>query len=169
MARLIFAMVAVVSLLTSCSGGDDPPTSTLGGTLPPASASVKPSVLPADDADIAVVSPENGSTVRGSTVRIETEVSEFELVDKIGEKAAPGEGHIVFYMGENYTVPTALGEPANRGGAGVFTSYMGADTSYTWENVSPGRITFRVQLVNNDNTPLDPPQVEETTVTVEGT
>jgi hypothetical protein len=168
MTRGITALLLALVLLGSCSG-DPEPGATIDPSASPATASsptAKPSAFPADEADIAVSSPENGSTVTGNRVTIETEVTGFKLADKIGEKAAQGEGHIVFYMGSGYTVPTALGQPATSGGGGQFTAYSGADTSYTWENVSPGTVTFRVQLVNNDRTPLDPPQVEETTVTV---
>jgi hypothetical protein len=34
-----------------------------------------------------------------------------------------------------------------------------AESSFTWTDISPGRYVFSVQLVNNDGTPLTPPEI----------
>ncbi len=46
------------------------------------------------------------------------------------------------------------------------TFEVSAKTSYIWQNVPPGQHTFTVQLVNNDNTPLDPPVTVRANVTL---
>jgi hypothetical protein len=125
---------------------------------------------------IRIVAPEFGATVHGGTkrqVEITVRVSRFELVDKIGKKAKKGEGHIVFYRAEseNARIPMTKGQKATVGGSGKFTSYATSKTSYKWPFM-PGPVypegpwTFAVQLVNNDQTPLVPPQVARVSVEV---
>ena len=41
-------------------------------------------------------------------------------------------------------------------------------TSHTWKDVSAGRHTLGVQLVNNDDSPLDPPATDTVEITVGG-
>jgi outer membrane protein assembly factor BamB len=96
-----------------------------------------------------------------SSVTVSTDVFNFDIVDKLGEAAVPGEGHLHFYL--DVEVPTTQGEPAvTEEGTFMVTT----NTSVTWENVEPGEHTFAVQLVNNDHTPLASPVVREVTVLV---
>lgn len=122
---------------------------------------------------IAIVSPAPGETVE--KVEIVTEVEDFELVKKIGKKAKKGEGHILYYRLDSADagVPIAEGEDARTGGRGAFTVFPSHKPSYTWPIMPsryypPGDYTFVVQLVNNDYTPLSPPQVALVSVTVAG-
>lgn len=92
---------------------------------------------------------------------VSVDVSNFNVVDKQGQDAVRGEGHLHYYM--DVTAPTAQGKPASTA-AGTWASV--AALSYTWHNVGGGSHTFSVELVNNDNTPLDPPVIANRTVLV---
>jgi hypothetical protein len=74
--------------------------------------------------------------------------------DKIGKPAAPGEGHFIYYY--DVTPPTDPGKPAltEKG-----TYAITADSIASWLGVLPGEYKVWVQLVNNDNTPLEPPVI----------
>ena len=85
-------------------------------------------------------------------------VSNFNLVDKQGQAAVPGEGHIIYYMDVT---------PPGTAAAGTYAASI--NTSYTWHNVSPGIHFFSVQLVNNDDTPLNPVEMFSEYVNVQGT
>jgi photosystem II stability/assembly factor-like uncharacterized protein len=89
------------------------------------------------------------------------EVSNFTLVDKLGQANVPGEGHINYFMDVN--PPITPDKPATT----VPGTYAATtETSHVWNNVSGGQHTFSVELVNNDHTPLSPPVVAEVEVTV---
>jgi hypothetical protein len=81
--------------------------------------------------------------------------------DNIGKANVPGEGHYIYYL--DAAPPTTQGQPA-------FTapgSYrISASHAVSWNNVPVGEHTLAVQLVNNDNTPLEPAVIMETTLTM---
>jgi len=109
--------------------------------------------------DIDIISPTD--SISSTDVEVLVDISNFDLVDKIGQKSKGGEGHIIYYL--DVTPPTiydetAVSEPG--------TYVASASASYTWKNVSPGEHTFSVQLVHSDHTPLDPPSVARITVNV---
>ena len=199
--RLAAALIlSSLMLLVSC-GSDSPDT----GALTPApvpTAAPGATGLPAGEASLRVVSPDDGETIASEPVeatptperpapegpeseptrkpeqeflraRIEVEVEGFELVNKMGEEAKGGEGHLIYYawngFGESpdYEFPTALGQPANAGGTG-YVAAASHETTYDWSSffVKPGPQLFAVQLVNNDHTPLDPPQTARVRVTL---
>lgn len=88
-------------------------------------------------------------------INIMPDIRNFEVfADKIGQPAAPGEGHFIYYF--NVNPPTAPGKPAlTQEGTYAIT----ADGIASWLGVLPGKYRVWVQLVNNDNTPLDPPVI----------
>ena len=107
-------------------------------------------------------------------MKVTVQVANFKLADKMGEKAVEGEGHIIYYIWNGfgtseYEVPTSFGKPANAGGTG-YVAAASAKTIYEWSApfVRNGRQDLVVQLVNNDHTPLDPPQVYRVTVSITG-
>jgi hypothetical protein len=164
--RPISALIVALGLMVvACGGGNDPDLATPSAT---SAASGAPQVtgVPAGDAEIKISSPADGATVKAGKVSIVTEVAGFALVDKVGDKAKQGEGHIIYYLGSGYEIPSDPAYPANIGGQGTFTSYMSAEKTYEWPDVRPGRQTFTVQLVNNDNTPLAPPRSAQVEITV---
>jgi hypothetical protein len=96
-----------------------------------------------------------------NNVSVFVQVSGFNLVNRIGGANVPGEGHIIYYL--DVQPPTAPGQPA------ITTSgtYAASDAIfYVWTGVVEGVHTFSVELVNNDNTPLDPPVVSNSTVSL---
>lgn len=87
-------------------------------------------------------------------INVIPDVGNFQVIDKIGHQNVPGEGHFIYYF--NVTPPTDPGEPAlTEHGTFAIT----ADGIASWLGVLPGEYKVWVQLVNNDNTPLDPPVV----------
>ena len=115
-------------------------------------------------ATVEFVSPEDGDTVDGLDVTLEVDVDDFDVVDKLGEPAEDGEGHIHYYIDVD-DVPTEPGQPAVTGDDRTY--HATSEMSHTFDDVDPGEHTFAIQLVNNDHTPLEPPVVEEITITVE--
>ncbi len=111
---------------------------------------------------IAISSPEDGSTVNSTNVTVTVQVNNFNLTDKLGEANVAGEGHIHYF--KDVEAPTTQGEPAiTEAGTYVPTP----NTSYTWMDLTPGMHMFSVELVNNDHTPLNPPVTDKVNVTVE--
>ncbi len=97
-----------------------------------------------------------------ANINVAVDVLNFKIVaDKIGQQAAPGEGHFIYYF--NVTPPTTPGEPAltEEGTYAVTT-----DRIVSWLGVLPGEYSVWVQLVNNDNTPLEPPVIAGATLIV---
>ncbi len=85
-------------------------------------------------------------------MNILTYVENFRVVDKIGQTNNPGEGHLIYYKDVN--PPVVKGEQALTADN---TCIISTDRLHTWQNVEPGNHVFWVQLVNNDNTVLEPP------------
>jgi hypothetical protein len=78
--------------------------------------------------------------------------------DAIGKANKSGEGHFIFYL--DVDPPTAPGQPAFSSSG----TYQVQTYSVAWKKLSAGQHTFSLQLVNNDNTPLNPPVIAKTTV-----
>jgi len=98
--------------------------------------------------------------VHEGRVTVETFVENFELVDKVGEANVPGEGHIVYYF--DVTPPIKQDEQATTAEG---TYAISTELSHTWNDVGVGPHVFWVQLVNNDNTPLEPASAVRVPVT----
>lgn len=111
------------------------------------------------DAAIRIVTPEDGQSVESGDVLVEVVIEGFDLVDRLGAEPAAGQGHIHYYM--DVAPPTVPGVPA---GPEDGDTTVSTETSYVWSNVEPGQHTFAAQLVNNDNTPLEPPVMDHVTV-----
>ncbi len=103
----------------------------------------------------------NVYVVGTDNISVMVQVSNFNLVDKIGQANVPGEGHLIYYL--NVQPPTTPGQPA-LSAPGTYAASPA--TSYTWTGLFEGVWTFSVELVNNDNTPLVPPVVASSTVPV---
>jgi hypothetical protein len=112
---------------------------------------------------ITITSPVDGSTIPAGNVTVSVHVDDFSLVDKLGQAKVAGEGHIHYFM--DVMVPTAPNKPAFTAPGTYFPS---TDTGVVWMNVKPGMHNFSAELVNNDHTPLDPPQYSMVNVTVTG-
>ncbi len=85
----------------------------------------------------------------------------FTIVDKMGQSPVSGEGHFIYYF--DVEPPKAPGQPAYTGGG----TYVSTTDSYvTWTGVQPGEYEMWVQLVNNDDTPLEPALTARTFIIV---
>ncbi|MCK8519591.1 fasciclin domain-containing protein [Methanoculleus sp. 7T] len=120
-------------------------------------------VTPTTEANVTIASPEEGASVAAGNVTVSVNVTNFTLVEPTGQPNAPGEGHLHYYL--DAVVPTNASAPAIPETGGYVVS---TNTSYTWENVTPGAHNLSVQLVNNDHTPLIPLVFDMVNVTVGG-
>jgi hypothetical protein len=112
----------------------------------------RPEPVASGDANVLILQPSADSIIHSSSVTVRTFIENFKLVDKPGQANMEGEGHLIFY--KDVTPTTHKGESALT----TETSYiLSIEKSYTWENVTEGQHQFWVQLVNNDNTCLEPP------------
>jgi hypothetical protein len=150
---LLAALGGAASLIAACGGDDDEPSG------PAATATGELAEI-----SVEITSPEDGATLEPGDIEVALDISEFEIVDKLGEAPVAGEGHVHYYINVA-EIPTAPGEPAVTDDETTY--HAEATTSFTWLGVRPGTHTFGVQLVNNDHTPLEPPVTEEVTVTVD--
>jgi hypothetical protein len=101
----------------------------------------------------------NGENVVDITVSIQT--ANFEIVDKLGENAASGEGHIHYFLD---AIPPTFPFMLSVTGKGSYVTAL--DNSFTWTGVLPGVHLLIAELVNNDYTPLNPPILAGTIITV---
>ncbi len=121
----------------------------------------RPEPVAPDDATILILDPPANARLSGSEVTIRTFVNYVTLVDKIGQPAAPGEGHIVYYM--DVTPPVVKGET---GLTDPGTYFATTEKIHIWTNVPAGDHVFWVQLVSNNNTPLEPPAAVRVPITM---
>ena len=131
------------------------------GLILPALVSCRPEPVAPQEGRILILEPSADSTVTSPNVTVRTYVEFFNLADKIGQPNVPGEGHIIFYL--DVAPPLKKGESALTAEG---TYFITTDTAHIWQNVPAGAHTFWVQLVNNDNTPLEPASAVYAPVTV---
>lgn len=140
--RLCFVFILVCCLL-SCGCTNSPSS--------PLNPDGEPTVL--------ITSPEFDGGVTAGDVPVTVRVTNFSLVPA-GAGIVPGSGHLVYYR--DIVPPVLPGRPAFSEPG----TYAAVDSLvYVWHNVTPGTHTFSVQLVNVDNTPLDPPAIDAVDVT----
>jgi hypothetical protein len=157
MTKRAFAIALLLSAV-ACSGG-----TSLTGSSP------RPTALPADltnKPSVEITYPQEGADpVQAGQVLVALTVRAFELTDAKDAKNANGEGHIVYYLDAD---PIPTGEDASDVPKGAARAKASAMTSHTWKDVSAGHHTLGVQLVNNDDSPLDPPATDTVDITVGG-
>ncbi len=132
------------------------------GSTAPALQSVTAELLSQSGvAPLGMPAPPRSTGQPSADINMIPDTLNFKIVNKIGQAAVPGEGHYIHYF--NIQPPATPGKPAfTDAGSYVVT----ADTFVTWVNVVPGQYNVWVQLVNNDNTPLQPPVVAGATIIV---
>ena len=150
------------SIVTSVTSGEGATTSE-ETVIAPSSTSVT-SEVSVTQPTIRITDPTDNAALKQGDITVKVDVANFKLVDpndKANQTNVPGEGHIHYFV--DVDAPTTAGQPAT---VAPGSWAMTADTSYTWSNVTAGEHTFSVELVNNDHTPLSPPQVAKITVNV---
>jgi hypothetical protein len=141
------------------SSPDTGPSSSISTSIP-SPYSPGPSAPSGGTPLVLITEPYNVSPVPAGDVTISTMVSNFNLVDKIGQANVAGEGHIIYYLDVTpFTIPGKSALTAK----GTYAE--STDTSYTWHNVGAGYHFFSVELVNNDNSPLSPAIIASVYVT----
>lgn len=152
------ALVVVAVLVAGCLSG----TGT-GGVTPTVAKTTTASATAhgggVASPSVLILDPVFDGGVSAGDVTVTCTVTGFALATP-GEPNRPGEGHLVYYRDVTpRTVPgeTALTAPG--------TCVVSSDTAHTWNGIPPGTHTFTVQLVNGDDTPLDPPAIDAVDVT----
>ncbi|MGH2773433.1 MAG: DUF4399 domain-containing protein [Actinomycetota bacterium] len=151
---------ALLSLLVGCGQEQSP---TMESTRTPG-AQTTDDEGEQGNPTLDIASPSDGTTVSPGDVEVKLDVANFDVVDKLGEAASAGEGHIHFYIDVD-ELPTEAGKPAVT--ADTNTYHAAQETSHTWKNVAAGEHVLGAQLVNNDHTPLDPPVTAKVKVMVQ--
>jgi hypothetical protein len=110
--------------------------------------------------DIQIISPADNSSLTPGNVEVRVELENF-IISKsdMGAINRKGEGHLIYYLDE--AVPTTQGLPSV-----TDTSSVSTDINHVWKHIGAGTHTLSVQLVNNDDTPLDEPVVKVITLEV---
>lgn len=187
---LAFSIVAVLVALTACGGGAAPPAS----SAPPASKPpVASSAAPVSTAKVVVVlppvkgppvvpggkfliMPKDGATVESNTIYSQVDYANINIMPGSSTNKE-GEGHVNFYLDVD-PIPIEAGKPAilpsplPTGYTGKI--FRGWDTAtvqqqaYIWKGVPNGNHTFAAQLVQNDDTPFNPPIWGKAAVVIKG-
>gem|GEM_PF-2238129 len=151
--RCILAIFLVFCVLLSGCVSNQPP-----GNPPGTIAPTAPGSQPGLPSVFIITPPFDGGILEGNVI-ILVEVTNFTLAPP-GGKNMPGTGHLIYYRD---VVPPAMeGTPALTPPG---TYGVSSETTFMWNGIFPGTHTFAVQLVNADNTPLDPPMVDAIDVT----
>jgi hypothetical protein len=109
---------------------------------------------------LKILSPADGSSLSPGNLLLSINVENFIVSqENMGVFNRNGEGHLIYYIDE--TPPAEAGVPAN-----TDTSKVSAELSHLWKEVKEGRHTLSVQLVNNDDTPLETPVVVSISIDV---
>ncbi len=157
---LLVLLLNAVSAYTACQPSIiGPRINSIAGELIQPAATV--SLTPA--ASLTPTATATEAPMTGWGIKITITVANFQLVNKLGQANVPGQGHIHYFL--DIVPPTQPGVPATPpSGIWVATS----DLSYTFNNIAPGEHIMSVELVNNDYTPLNPPQVAAFSIIVPG-
>jgi hypothetical protein len=120
--------------------------------------------------------PKDVSTVESNTIYAQVDYANINIMPPSSTNKE-GEGHINFYLDVD-PVPIEAGKPAilpsplPTGYKGKI--FIGYDTNvqqqqaYIWKGVPNGAHVFAAQLVQNDNTPFNPPIWGKAAVTIKG-
>jgi hypothetical protein len=187
---LVISICVLLVALTACGGTTPPPPAT--SAAPPVTTTAPPVSIPPTTKPVVVkppltgkptipggkllLSPKDGVEVFANTIQIQLDYSNFYIKPR-GTTNNVGEGHINFYIDVD-PVPTTAGQPAilpsplPEGYKGKIyigdTSMVDQLMGYIWPGIPNGNHTIAVQLVQNDNTPFDPPIWDKATIKVSG-
>jgi hypothetical protein len=117
--------------------------------------------LAPEEPAVVLLSPSDGSSLASGDVEVRIYLQNFSMVENTGQPNKASEGHVIYYL--DVSAPLKPEDPATTT-PGTFAATT--KTSYTWPNVPAGPHTFTVQLVNNDDTPLQAPVAVRANVTL---
>jgi hypothetical protein len=110
---------------------------------------------------VEIISPQQGDLVSFGSISVDVQVTNFNLVDKLGQANVPGEGHLIYYL--DVGAPTKPGSKAQPLSG---TWEETASIHYLFDGIWQGTHTLSVALVNNDGTVLNPPALARVSVLV---
>ncbi|HZD44060.1 MAG TPA: hypothetical protein VE134_08405 [Methanomicrobiales archaeon] len=168
--RLMVLLVACVLAVALSFGGiaaGQTGYSTMNNTTPNMNMSMNKTPT------INITQPTNGSTIMGPTVTVMVNVTNIDLVDPIIATNVSSnllnhtlEGHILYFL--DYPPVTTPGQSSIPPSSANVTWNMTAKTIFNFTNVSPGPHNVSVELVYNNNTPVQPPANASVDFTVKG-
>jgi hypothetical protein len=112
---------------------------------------------------IGILSPSQGASLTGPDVTVEVAVTDFVLVPPMGTGDTPGEGHVIYFL--DFEPPFVPGQPAIPDDPNVVYAAT-HETSYTFQDVSPGSHEIIVLLVLDNHAPALPPAIDKVSFTV---
>jgi hypothetical protein len=142
------------TVTTPAPASTTPASTTPGPTAPSSPVTLVPTTL-------MIIEPVANSVQINGDVTVVVQVTGFNLIDKTGQPNVPGNGHLIYYLDVN--APTTPGQAAFTAPG---TYAVSSNTSFLWLDLIDGVYTISVELVNNDNTPLNPPAVAKATFSV---
>jgi hypothetical protein len=110
---------------------------------------------------VEIISPKQGDLVSFGSISVDVRVTNFYVVDKVGQANVPGEGHLIYYLD--------TGVPMKPGGKAQPVSGTWAESASThhfFDGIWQGTHTLSVALVNNNGTVLNPPVVARVSLLV---
>ena len=124
---VVSALIAVALLATACGSGGATPDS------PSPSSGSRPS----STAKLSILSPKNGSVVKGPTIHVELSLQGAQIVKQTSTDLSPDKGHMhVLLDGSLISMNYSLGEEI--------------------PDVGPGPHRVEVEFVATDHAPFDP-------------
>jgi hypothetical protein len=163
--RAILAIILSILLLGSGCIGYQPaghsagpgPGGTSGGAYPV--ASTVPALATKSPPSVIILDPPFDGGIPTGNVTISVRVTNFTIIPQNYDNPG-GTGHLIYYRD---VVPPATGGIPALTLPGTYA--ISHNTSHEWHGIAPGTHTFAVQLVNNDDTPLDPPVLDAVDIT----
>ena len=131
-APAVVACLSLVLMAGACGGGGDG-----GSASPTSSAPTVAADRPASTAKLAIVSPQNGQVIRGTTVQLKVSLKDAKVVAATTTDVVPDEGHLHVILDEQLVTMTG-------------------DLEQLIANLTPGQHLLKVEFVATDHAPFDP-------------
>lgn len=156
---IVRAIAALALTLAACSAGTG--DATPAPTVEPTQLSVEEASRPG----VEITYPVAGADpLPAGDVLVAVTVRSFSIVDVNGSGGRGGDGRVVYYLDVD-PIPTD-NDATDVPNAGSGRAEVSSMTSHTWPDVSAGRHILGVQLVDDDDRPLDPPVVDSVEIVV---
>lgn len=183
---LALSIVVGLVVLTACGGGTTPAASSPAASKPVASSPAGTSSPKPSSSKITIqkpplkgppkwggiLAPLDGATVLNNNPFVLLDYGNFNIVAPSATNKE-GEGHIIFYL--DIDPITTAGAKANATPAGskgkIYVGSSGTvdqQMGYQWKNIPNGNHTLGAQLVQNDDTPFNPPLFGQVKVDIQG-
>lgn len=138
--RLI-AVTALSFALVALAGCAAKPAASPASSAPASTPASAPADTSAEKATLTMVDPLDGATVAAGSLTVKVRITGLKMSEPSNTNVA-GEGHVHFTLDD---------QPFK----------MNIKPEMTFENVAAGPHTLKVELVQNDTKPLDPPVTQE--------